>query len=81
MRLDQSPLFINISTYWTQVNESTPERLSIAHTTSSVPGAMPCDLMMAGFFQVEFQPPANTDQIILFNLEELAKKVGFFAAA
>ena len=48
---------------------------------SSVPGAMPCDLMMAGFFQVEFQPPANTDQIILFNLEELAKKVGFFAAA
>ena len=52
------------------------------HThTSSVPGAMPCDLMMAGFFQVEFQPPANTDQYYSFKLEELAKKVGIFAAA
>ena len=35
--INKSPLFINISTYWTQVNESTPERLSIAHTTKLSP--------------------------------------------
>ena len=35
--INKSPLFINISTYWTQVNESTPERLSIAHTNKLSP--------------------------------------------